>query len=274
MNTTADIPLDISALRRTQLEIADEIFRICENHGLRCMLFGGSLLGAVRHRGFIPWDDDFDVIMPREDYNKFLSIAERELPDGFYLQREFGEHWHMTYTKLRRDGTVFIESLASSDPLTHRGIFADIFPLDSLGRSKITQIMQYLCAKVATAAALSKRGYSPRSRAKVAAMLISRALPTGITAKFARREHLGTSEFSHSFFAAKSRFKTSRYPTEWFDGGRFMCFEDRSYPVPRESEMILTRLYGDYMTPPPEDKRETHAVYFNAESSSFPPKYR
>ena len=83
---------------------------VCKKYDIRYMLFAGSALGAVRHQGFIPWDDDLDVLMLREDYERFLTLAPRELDsEQYYLQKEFSEHWPMFFTKLRKNGTACIE---------------------------------------------------------------------------------------------------------------------------------------------------------------------
>ena len=98
------------------LEMLREVDRICKKHQIQYTLFAGTLLGAVRHQGFIPWDDDLDIVMLRPEYERFLKIAAQEIDTrAFYLQAEFSSHWPMFFTKLRRNGTACIERYVPKD---------------------------------------------------------------------------------------------------------------------------------------------------------------
>ena len=110
------------------LTLLKEFDRVCRLVGVKYTLFAGTLLGSVRHKGFIPWDDDLDVMMLREDYDKFLSQAGKYLDSTvFFLQKEFTEHWPMFFSKLRLNGTACIEKYHPKDPDIHQGIYIDIF---------------------------------------------------------------------------------------------------------------------------------------------------
>ena len=122
----------LKKLQETQLEILDEIVRICEKYGLHYFLMFGTLIGAIRHKGFIPWDDDLDIGMPRDDYDKFMEVAKTELDERFYLQNSDTEprYW-LSFANVRKNNTLFDEaSLAKMPEDIHKGIFVDIFPLD------------------------------------------------------------------------------------------------------------------------------------------------
>lgn len=94
---------NLCAHQRALLQMLHEVDRICRKYGIQYMLFAGTALGAVRHGGFIPWDDDIDVIMLRPEYERFLALAVDELDSNtYYLQREFSEHWPMFFAKLRK----------------------------------------------------------------------------------------------------------------------------------------------------------------------------
>ena len=115
------------------LEMLKEVDKICKKHDISYSLFAGSALGAIRHQGFSPWDDDLDIVMLRKDYERFLAIAETELdPEQYFLQKEFSEHWPMFFSKLRKNGTACIERQRPKDRLMHQGIYIDIFPCDNL----------------------------------------------------------------------------------------------------------------------------------------------
>lgn len=120
----------LRALQLCELEILNEFVRVCERHNLRYFLVGGTLLGAVRHQGFIPWDDDIDVGMLREDYEKFSKIAQVELSEQYFYQSpQTDPHYFLTYNKIRKHGTqVYEERFRNSN--FHKGVFIDIFPLD------------------------------------------------------------------------------------------------------------------------------------------------
>ena len=115
--------------------------QICKKYDMRYFLAGGSCLGAVRHRGFIPWDDDIDVVMPREDYEKFLKVARNELPENIFLQTgKTDNDFPMNFAKLRNSDTTFIETSVKNFKINH-GVFIDIFPLDGYSDSKWFKLM-------------------------------------------------------------------------------------------------------------------------------------
>lgn len=123
-------------LQLVQLEMLKVLDEICKRNDIHYQLFAGTALGAVRHRGFIPWDDDLDVVMLREDYEKFLKIAPQQIGNAYFLQKEFSEHWPMQFSKLRKNDTAFIERYIAKDEQTHMGVYLDIFPCDNLSGSQ------------------------------------------------------------------------------------------------------------------------------------------
>lgn len=114
----------------TEQEILDVIHQVCTEHGLRYSLAYGTLLGAVRHKGFIPWDDDIDLMMPREDYEKLLVIWNQSAPKGYILQNtRTDSDFTQNFTKIRKDHTTFLQDEAERTKHYHKGIFVDIFPV-------------------------------------------------------------------------------------------------------------------------------------------------
>ena len=140
------------------LELAVYFDAFCREHGIRYYLMGGSALGAIRHGGFIPWDDDLDVFMTFEEYSRFLGIA-AELLDGerFYLQREDTAEWPMFFSKLRMHGTTFIEADTRHRRM-HKGIYLDIMCLNAVHDNLLYRFAQYLAARILTTATLAERG--------------------------------------------------------------------------------------------------------------------
>lgn len=136
---------DPSTLRRLQLvelDILEVVADVCERHGIRWFLDRGTALGAVRHKGFIPWDDDVDVGMLREDYERFLQIAEKELPNGYSLHTpDNTPHYAPLFAKVYKDGTEFW-SREISESKCEQGIFVDIFPYDTMSTDEVDQKRQ------------------------------------------------------------------------------------------------------------------------------------
>lgn len=252
------------------LQMLHEIDRICTKHRIQYMLFAGTSLGAVRHGGFIPWDDDLDIIMLRPEYERFLALAPEELDsDTYYLQREFSDHWPMFFTKLRKNHTACIERYYPRDPLTHQGIYVDIFPCDNLSNSPLRRRAQFLASKVVIARALDSRGYVTDSLAKKLLMCVSRVMPVQALRRLVEAQDASDSDMVHSFFGASSCYEKGIYPRRWFTETERLPFEDGSFPVSAHYDRLLTTLYGDYMRIPTEEERrcKVHAILVDTEKS-------
>ncbi len=248
----------IRELQRCILDIALEFQRICEKNGLRYFLVFGTLLGAVRHQGFIPWDDDMDVGMPREDYEKFLRIAPSELGEAFFLQTAATDPaYAFASAKIRLNGTALVEDYAVGSK-QHNGIFLDIFPYDTLPKRGWQQWLHFRAAKCAKWAALGKTDYAfvnPKRRRF--AKLMSGVL------FFLRKD--GALRLADKLRRFYERRHTGRYvETEWYKSVvkdedlvdmPTLSFEGYAFPVPHRYEQMLTEIYGDYMQLPPVEKR-------------------
>ena len=130
-------------------DILDVIHHICSEHGLRYSLAYGTLIGAVRHKGFIPWDDDIDLMMPREDYEKLLSLWDSTAPKGYILQNvRTNPDFTQSFTKIRKDHTTFLQFEFEREKCYHKGIFVDIFPGDRVAPSKLGRSIQHTACAV------------------------------------------------------------------------------------------------------------------------------
>ena len=138
----------LKKLQETQTEILNIIDRICREHDIKYSLYAGSLLGAVRHEGFIPWDDDLDICMMRSDYDKFIKIWEELSPEGYILQnKENTRTFTQTFTKIRKEHTTFLQYDFERGAY-HTGIFVDIFPMDRIPNGGIKKILfRWNCMK-------------------------------------------------------------------------------------------------------------------------------
>lgn len=239
-----------------------EFDRVCRELNIPYVLFAGTLLGAVRHQGFIPWDDDLDVLMLRRDYDRFLREGEALLNrEKFFLQKEFSDHWPLFFSKLRLNGTTCLEKYHPKDPFIHQGVYMDIFPCDCAVDTAIGRKLQFFCSKVVIAKGLYARGYETDSLKKKVFMQACRLLPMG-PFLWAVKGGRADSRYVHSFLGASSGFAKSVYPREIFSGVKEGTFCGESFPIPAGYDDLLRILYGDYMTLPPlEDRKcKQHAI--------------
>lgn len=247
---------EINELQKIQLSMLKDFDAVCQRHRISYQLFSGTALGAVRHKGFIPWDDDIDVVMLREDYERFFDSASKELDSNkYYVQREFSEHWPMFFSKLRLNGTTYIEKYHSHDARIHQGIYIDIFPCDNLSDSRLMQKLQYIASKIVIAKSLYARGYETNSTVKKCFMQFCRILPTEPFKRHCIRRNDSSSLKVHTFFGGGKKFERSIYLREWFEQSVKMRFEDSEFPVSAHYDEMLRVMYGDYMIMPTLEQR-------------------
>lgn len=272
----------IQRVQQYELEILEEINRICRDHQLTCFAVGGSVLGAVRHGGFIPWDDDIDLGMPRQDYEKFLHIAAEELDERFVIQHFRTEpRTPFYFTKIRRNNTVFLEYWLKDYPL-HHGIFVDIFPFDAVPENRHLRKGHYMLARLLYQMYLSKSTktvYSsrllntvyetPEIRAQVMTKARIRRFLHGLLTPIPKkwiykgldacvRMHNGK---PHREIAHIVR-KRLRVKQEDLLPICYLPFENSCIPVPRDYDSYLRGQFGNYRALPPKDKRYGHLPYY------------
>ena len=175
---------DLEKLHSLELDIAVTVKEICERHHIRYFLLAGSVLGAIRHKGFIPWDEDMDIGMLRDDYEQFLTACRDELDDNkYFLQTEDTDAaYALPFAKIRLNNTRIIEGFSKGVPC-HQGIFVDIFPFDSVPDDPKLQKKQYrqrwiwknLYSKKAGYGVGTGKGFLPRCILAMAAGLLPRS---------------------------------------------------------------------------------------------------
>ncbi len=246
-----------------------ELDQICKKLNIPYFLFAGSLLGAVRHKGFIPWDDDLDVIMMRKDYERFLREAPKMVDcEHFYVQPEFSDHWPMFFSKLRLNETTCLEKYYPKDPLVHQGVYIDIFPCDNAYNGLCGRLLQFFCSKVVIAGSLYERGYVTNNILKKIFIQFCRIIPKSLVRHVVRGPQKRTVKV-HSFLGGSSKFSRSIYPAACFEKAEWIRFEDGIFPIPGKHDTLLKILYGDYMKLPSEEERKCkeHAILVDLKHS-------
>jgi len=251
------------------LELLKEFDRVCRKNDIPYVVFCGSAIGIVRHQGFIPWDDDLDVCLLREDYERLLKLPASEWDEKYFLQAEFSEHWPMNFSKLRKNNTTCLEKYHPKDPAHHQGIYIDVFPCDNAAATEKKRKWQFYASRVVVAKALGRRGYETNSKGKKLFMTLCKLLPMKLFHNWAKGTKLKNSEYVHTFLACTSKPKKGTYRREWFTERVDMDFEDMKAPVSAHYDELLTTMYGDYMRIPSEDERQikVHAILIDTEKN-------
>lgn len=254
--------LDEQCLHRlhfVEIEILDVIDRFCRAHGIAYSLFAGSLLGAVRHQNFIPWDDDLDISMTRENYDRFLTLWAQKPPEGYILQnKENSPAFSQSFSKIRKDHTTFLQ-FDSERGSYHTGIFVDVFPIDRIPNGKLQRGLYYWrCMKYQ----LYTREFAPEGGRllRSAGTMLLKLVPheKRMTArqrllrkitKYNRNDTLDMVSIAsmrtlRCVFAHDTMDRFIRLP---FGGREYMCIS--------QWDMQLRAQYGDYMQLPPEEAR-------------------
>ena len=237
---------DLEKLREKEIQILDEIDKICRKHNITYYLVWGTLLGAIRHKGFIPWDDDIDIGMPIQSYKKFLKIAQKELPKELFLQTGLTDAWHpVPFAKVRMNNTAFYAA-GDTNVKRHHGIFVDIFPM--FGRKGNGNIFNRIGAK------LSDHIAQRRNEKELTVFPFLKIFSTNFLVVIRDALLQGTGEH---YFCDGILLSTAD-----FEDSIDIEFEGKKYPIPKNFDNVLTKMYGDYMQLPPEEQRIAHVPAF------------
>ena len=263
-------PEEFRHLQLVELELLAEVDRVCRKHNINYVINGGTLLGAVRHKGYIPWDDDADVVMLREDYERFKSVSSDLNPDICFLQdHETDPEYRWGYSKMRRTGTAYVR-LGQEHMKYKTGICIDIFPLDDVPISTAGQVIQdafcYCCRKILW----SEVGkYQEKGIKRLWVRLLSHISPDtvfGWLKPYVRKSRndspnrvrcLLFPSFGKIYIHNPIKIRYG-IPKEWVTERAEFDFEGHRFYGTKDYDGILKYTYGDYMTLPPEDKREPH----------------
>ncbi len=255
----------LEKVHEVEIEILDKIKEICEKNNIKYFLDFGSLLGAVRHKGFIPWDDDIDIGMLRDDYEKFidLCINKKALGDKYFLHcSKSDKNYFIPFIKVKKNNTTFAEKTIENIN-THKGIFIDIFPYDNVPKqsSKLQKIQAILVKSMHDASYVKSKIYKLSSvRRKIFVIIFLpysfrtlNKMYTKVSKWFNKKQTEYITNFLGEHSIEEDTFLKSKiFPLEKIK------FEGKQYYSVKDKDYYLSKLYGDYMTLPKKKDRKCH----------------
>ena len=257
--------LSSSEIKQVELQILNYVSSVCDKLGLRYYLAYGTLIGAIRHKGFIPWDDDIDIVMPRDDYNKLLSYLKNEDVSSSYkclIPQKDGYFYE--FAKIIDQSTLYSDSRTYAKP---SGLWIDIFPLDGL--DKKDKLSHYILLFLNRCRVASVNRYLPNKtrglmipfvyifwkicRLTGYGFFLKKSIKISQKYKYDECDYVG---YASSYPAHNKYLKK-----EWFRDFVYVDFENYKFKAPVGYNEYLTSQYGDYMKMPPEDRRHNHVPY-------------
>lgn len=249
-------------LQLTELEILKIIDGFCTEYNISYSLYCGTLLGAVRHKGFISWDDDLDICMLRENYDRFLELWEKSGPEGYVLQnKENSPEFNQSFTKIRKDHTTFLQQ-GEQNVSYHTGIFVDIFPIDCVPNGfiqrklRIFRVMRYL---------LYTREFAPSSEKgsrleRIMSGVFLKLVPAKRRGKARRKLLRKITRYNDNKSLMKASIATLAgakiyHRPDYLDEITKLPFEDGEFPCCACWDENLRVTYGDYMKFPPKEQQ-------------------
>ena len=269
---------ELSKVQSIIWEIMKELKGYLEENHIEYYMLGGTLLGAVRHKGFIPWDDDVDIGIPREQYEEFLQKVERKLPNHLALhtfRNEKSHHYYFSRIVDKRYALKRTGSIIERD----EEVWIDIFPLDGMPNNGLIRRIHMM--KLLGVRAM----YHISCFDKVNLKRPNRPLSEKIVIKIVEKTGLGRNSDMYKWlerldkllkkysyqksdwvvnFMGQYKFK-EMFPKSYYGTGKVYEFEDDKMPGPVNADLVLRQMYGDYMTPPKEQDKNAHAAVFNDE---------
>lgn len=267
---------DLSQVQKHVLDLLHILIDFFDNNEIHYYMMGGTMLGAIRHKGFIPWDDDVDLGIPRDDYERFLHLCNEHLPEYIQVRTYYDESYHHYYYARIVDTRYHIKRLGSIKERDEE-LWIDLFPLDGMPNNKITLSIHKLRLLV------TRLFYHMSCFDKVNIKRPGRPLIDRIIIRFLLFTHIGASWDSKklldkidkllkkyntedsknliNFMGSTHAFREI-FSKECLGENTIYDFEDMKLIGPKNYDFYLQKLYGDYMKLPPENERNVHAEIF------------
>ncbi len=255
----------LKGLHECELNILKEVTRVCKKLNIKYYLDGGTMLGAIRHQGFIPWDDDIDVFMLREDYERFLIEAPKHLNKKYFLQTYNSDKNYLnSFAKMRNSETTFIEKTVKKVNSNH-GVYIDIFvydnynPVLSVNNTILNLLLKWYNLKLYKYYCVSTRKRKIKSAISKTLFFYFKSITKQLIKKdkiiqyYKNKPCKYVRSYSSTYSLERAIFKK-----EWLGKGKLVKFEDIEAYVPENYDMWLKTIYGDYMKLPPKEKRKPH----------------
>ncbi len=252
---------DLNAIQQTELAILKDFKRVCEKHGIPYYMAQGTLLGAVRHGGFIPWDDDIDVLMPAEDMVRFVKAYQSDgEPGNFVTNYHIEPYYYVTWTKVRKTETTSMPKKYMDIPV-HWGICMDVFPYFGVSDNGVLRKLEVLSFKMGRKLLMATMTPYDENVGRVSRLLEKIPLKGRIRladmffSVLKRHLHKKTAWVLVTCKGAKIM------PRRMIEGDgkpAYLPFEDEAFATVADHDAFLCDMFGDYMTPPPESERRGH----------------
>lgn len=253
---------DLQIIKSAELRIVNEINQICLRNNIKYSMIGGTLIGAVRHHGFIPWDDDIDLMMERSEYERFLSIAEKELSAEFYIaDYEHTPSIGEPFTKIMMKNTIMKEDFTGSSNAP-AGIFVDVFPVDNAPKPRIFKTIQRYKNYSLRKKILIKSNYcfGKTGVKKIIYDVLERFTfesKQDLIRKYRNNQtkynHRNTAEYVS--LCGAYDYNRETLPKQWLSEYIFLEFEGLKLMAFKDYDKILRHYFGNYMELPPENER-------------------
>lgn len=255
---------ELKQVQEKSLEMAKYFVNFCEENNLLCYLCGGGAIGALRHKGFIPWDDDLDFFMPRKDYEKLFELWKKKADKRYFISKSGKKYIDRNlFITIRDRNTTCIKPYQKDLNIPH-GLALDVLPLDYYPKSRIERKKQILWALIyslyCAQTVPTNHGKIMNLGSKILLKIIPKKLRYKIwkfaeknMTKYERHNSDGITEL-----CSGPHYMMKKYPMDAFDDKIYKEFEETKMPIPVGYDKYLKTAFGDYMTPPSLDKQRPH----------------
>lgn len=251
--------LSMSEVKNLEIGILDYIDNICKKHNLKYMLDYGTLLGAIRHKGFIPWDDDIDISMPRKDYEKLIEILSKEQSRYKLLCHELDSDYIYEFAKVIDTHTILNETVTIGS--NNMGVWVDIFPYDNIPKFKSMIHSLILFALMMRVFAVQPKFPEKHSKLFYPCWIIARLIGYKCFLKMIHKLSTLSKNKNTPYIGYLPLISKHFYwNKDMFEKLTEVEFEGKKYPGPQQYDSYLKDVYGDYMQLTPEDKRIPHPM--------------